>query len=146
MPGKWWVFDTNVYVTALREGMDGEAFGRLIEASPRTYLAAVVSAELYAGVRDEAGRRAVLGLKSRFARVGRIVVPSADSWNEAGQVLGTVARREPKLRSKVRTLWNDLLIALCARQIGATLVTNNVSDFALLSRYVRFDLDTPGLC
>lgn len=36
-------------------------------------------------------------------------------------------------------LWNDALIALSARQIGATVVTRNVRDFALLRRYARFE-------
>jgi predicted nucleic acid-binding protein len=44
------------------------------------------------------------------------------------------------MRSKIPTLWNDLLIALCARQVGATLVTHDAQDFELLRPYVRFDL------
>ena len=44
--------------------------------------------------------------------------------------------------------WNDLLIALCARQVGATLVTQDAQDVELLRRYVRFAstswLDRPG--
>jgi predicted nucleic acid-binding protein len=50
-------------------------------------------------------------------------------------------RREPHVRSKVALLWNDALIVLSARQIGATLVTTNLRDFELLRRHVRFDLE-----
>jgi predicted nucleic acid-binding protein len=32
-------------------------------------------------------------------------------------------------------LWDDALIALSARQVGATVVTDNVDDFALLGEY-----------
>jgi predicted nucleic acid-binding protein len=39
------VFDTNVYVTALREGVNGAAFARIRERAPRTFLASVVAAE-----------------------------------------------------------------------------------------------------
>ena len=46
---------------------------------------------------------------------------------------------EPEFRTKVQGLWNDALIALSARQIGATLVTENLQDFGLLRRYVRFE-------
>jgi len=49
-------------------------------------------------------------------------------------------KREPRLRSKIPTLWNDLLIALSARQIGAMVVSHNAQDFELLRRYLRFDL------
>src|SRR5437867_3636514 len=103
-----YVFDTNVYVKALREG-EGATLTQLMEVAPRTYLPVVVSAELHAGARDEAGRRAVVALARRFERVRRLVVPTAASWNEAGHILATIARREPEHRSKIKTLWNDTL-------------------------------------
>ena len=138
---RWMVFDTNVYVTALREGLGGASFGRLLEAAPRTFLASVVSAELRAGALDEAGRRVVVELVERVERLGRGVVPTAGSWNDAGDLLAKIARREPRYGTKVRGLWNDALIALSARQIGAALVTENLRDFALLRRYARFELE-----
>lgn len=142
MPGaRWMVFDTNIYVAALREGVSGSWFGRLEEALPRTYLASVVSGELRAGSLDEIGRRAILLLVDRFERLGRVVTPAAAAWNDAGDTLARIARDEPALRTKVRGLWNDALIALSARQIGATLVTANLRDFGLLRRYMRFDLE-----
>src|ERR1700756_974799 len=112
---RWVVFDTNVYVAALREGLRGLSFGRLDEAIPRTFLAAVVSAELRAGALDETGRTLVRNLVSRFERLGRVVVPTYGSWNEAGDILAKIVRREPAFRTKARGLWNDALIALSAR-------------------------------
>ena len=52
-----------------------------------------------------------------------------------------IRRREPSLRAKVASLRNDALIALSARQIGASVVTGNVKDFELLHRFVPFDLE-----
>jgi predicted nucleic acid-binding protein len=46
------------------------------------------------------------------------------------------------VRTKLPGLWNDALIALSARQIGATVVTENLRHFALLRRYARFELGT----
>ena len=144
--GRWMVFDTNVYVAALREGVGGASFGRLEESAPRAVLASVVSAELRAGALDEAGRKVVIDLARRFERLGRVVVPTARSWHDAGDILARIARREPAFRTKIRQLWNDALIALSARQIGATVVTENVRDFGLLRRYVRFELEAaPGV-
>lgn len=37
-------------------------------------------------------------------------------------------------------LLNDILIALCARRIGAILVTYNKDDFQLIRRYKDFSL------
>ena len=139
--GRWVVFDTNVYVAALREGVNGPAFARMRDRAPRTFLASVVSAELRAGAMDQTGRLAVLELVDRFDRLGRVVTPDARSWNLAGDVLADIRRREPGLRGKIASLWNDALIALSARQIGASIVTDNVRDFELLRRSVRFDLE-----
>ena len=139
--GKWVLFDTNVYVAALREGVRGAAFARIRESAPRTFLASVVSAELRAGAMDQTGRSVVLELTDRFDRLGRVVTPEARSWSLAGDVLGDIRRREPGLRDKIARLWNDALIALSARQIGAAVVTGNVEDFELLRRFVRFDLE-----
>ena len=83
-------------------------------------------------------------LVDQFDRLGRVVTPDARSWNLAGDVLGDIRRREPGLRAKIASLWNDALIALSARQIGASVVTDNVRDFELLRRSVRFDLEPFG--
>ena len=139
-PAKWLVFDTSVYITAIQGGLFSPAFRTLQENLPRTYLASVVCAELLAGATNQAARRAVLELVRRAHRVRRVVTPGASDWEHAGEHLGEIRRREPHLRSKIRTLWNDLLIALCARQVGAMVVTHNARDFELLRRYLRFNL------
>jgi len=94
------VFDTNIYVAALREGLGGPSFDRLEEAAPRTFLASVVSAALRAGAVDDVGRRTIIELVKRFERLGRVVVPTAGSWNDAGDVLAKIARRQPGFRTK----------------------------------------------
>ena len=104
--GKWVLFDTNVYVAALREGIRGAAFARIRESAPRTFLASVVSAELRAGAVDQTGRSVVLELTDRFDRLGRVVTPEARSWSLAGDVLGDIRRREPGLRDKIASLWD----------------------------------------
>jgi predicted nucleic acid-binding protein len=137
---RWLVFDTTVYIAAIRGGVFSPAFRLLEEKLPRTHLAAVVSAELLAGATDEAARRAVHHFVRRAHQVRRVLTPGANTWERAGSYLGTIRRSEPHLRSKIPTLWNDLLIALCARQVGATVVTHNAQDFELLRRYVPFQL------
>jgi tRNA(fMet)-specific endonuclease VapC len=140
-PGKVLV-DTSVYVKAIRQGREGSTGMQLIAWFPRTYLASVVSAELRAGVRSARARRAVLSFTDGFGRVGRMVAPTAQSWNQAGDVLARIAWTRPDLTDTVLHLWNDTLIALSARQVGATVVTDNVDDFALLREYVDFGFET----
>lgn len=139
--GRWLVFDTSVYITAIRAGVDSPAFAALADGLPRTYLASVVSAELRAGATTEAARRTVHEFTRWADRVGRVLTPTAGTWERAGDLLGRLRRREPHSRSRVPLLWNDALIALSARQIGATLVTSNLRDFELLRRHLRFELE-----
>jgi predicted nucleic acid-binding protein len=137
---RWLVFDTNVYIAAIQGGVFSLAFRTLEEKLPRTYLTSVVAGELLAGATTQGARRAVQQFIRRAHQVGRVATPTASAWERAGGLLGEIRRQEPHLRSKISTLWNDLLIALCARQIGATIVTHDVQDFQLLRRHVRFDL------
>ncbi len=134
------VFDTSVYIAAIRGGLFSPAFRTLQETLPRSYLASVVSAELLAGATSQVARRVVLDFIRRAHRVRRVVTPDASAWERAGEVLADIRRKEPQLRSMIPTLWNDLLIALSARQAGATIVTHNARDFELLRRHVHFDL------
>ncbi len=127
------VFDTSVYIAAIRGGLFGPEFRTLQETLPRSYLASVVSAELLAGATSQAARRAVLDFLRRAHRVRRVVTPDASAWERAGGILGEIRRKEPNLRSKITSLWNDLLIA-------PTVVTHNARDFELLRRYLRFNL------
>ena len=138
MPAGKVLVDTSVYVNAIRQGREGPTGVQLIEWFPRTYLASVVSAELRAGVRSAKGATAVLRFTDGFGRVGRVVAPTTQSWNLAGDIVARIARTRPDLSNAVVHLWNDTLIALSARQVGATLVTDNVADFALLREYVTF--------
>lgn len=139
--GRCLIFDTSVYIAALRGGLESAAAGALRATIPRTYLASVVAAELHAGATTEQGRRAVLTITQPPARAGRVVTPGATSWLAAGDLLSDLRRREPGLRSRLSRLWNHALIALSARQIGATVVTSDTRDFTLLRRYLRFGLE-----
>jgi predicted nucleic acid-binding protein len=134
------VFDTSIYIAAIRGGLFSPTFRTLQDVLPRTFLASVVSAELLAGATTQAARRAVLDLTRWAHRVRRVVAPDAGAWERAGAILSEIRQEEPHLRSKIPTLWNDLLIALCARQVGAVVVTQNARDFELLRRYLRFGL------
>ena len=134
------LFDTSVYITAIRGGIFSPAFRTLQDKLPRTYLSSVVAAELLAGATNQAARRAVTYFIRRAHKVARVVTPDAGSWERAGEHLGEIRRKEPHLRSKIPTLWNDLLIVLSGRQVGAMVVTQDARDFGMLHRYLRFDL------
>jgi len=134
------VFDTSVYVAAMRAGPESEPARLLRSRLPRTHLAAVVAAELQAGVVHAEARRAVAALMRAARRVGRLVTPTFRSWLRVGEVMAVIRRREPRHASKLPRLWNDVLIAVSATQIGATVVSANRGDFELARRYLSFAL------
>jgi len=134
------LFDTNVYIAAIRAGLFSPDFRLLQENLPGTHLASVVAAELLAGATTPGARRAVVSFIRRAHAVRRVVTPDAGTWERAGAILGQIRQSEPHLRSKAATLWNDLLIALSARQIGAMVVTHNARDFSLIRRHLRFEV------
>jgi predicted nucleic acid-binding protein len=119
------VFDTSVYIADVRGGLFSPAFRMLQENVPRTHLASVVSAELLAGATGPAARRAVLDFIRRAHKVRRVITPDAGTWENAGELLSEIRQGEPHLKSRLSTLWNDLLIVLSARRIGAKVVTHN---------------------
>jgi predicted nucleic acid-binding protein len=137
---RWVLFDTSVYIAAIHGGIESPAFLLLNRELPKTYLASVVSAELRAGATSVTARRAVEQFTSRAHKVGRVVAPGAGTFDRAGDLLGRIRQKEPRLRSKIPRFWNDLLIALSARELGAVLVTCDARDFELLRHYVRFEL------
>jgi len=139
----WLVFDTSVYVTILRDREFAGAFReRYRRDVPRTHICSVVIQELLAGARTSQHRRFAAALYEPFERVGRVVTPTHRVWKDAGAVLAGLWTRLPAARSRVaRGLGNDVLIALTARSIGATVITRNGRDFRLVQQVRPFELE-----
>jgi predicted nucleic acid-binding protein len=67
--------------------------------------------------------------------------PSSEVFERAGAVLRKLKFAGRNVRDA--SLWGDVLIALTARSIGATVVTSNVADFAAIQRFETFSFATP---
>jgi len=133
---EWLVFDTSVYIDALREGALSLVGAGMARHVRRTYLVSVVAAELLAGVRTRAHREAIHRLTGPFTALERTLTPTAADWLAAGDGLAALVQAEPGLRDQARQLWNDALILLAARQVAAAVVTANVEDFRLLQPHL----------
>ncbi len=59
---------------------------------------------------------------------------------QAAEILSAVRKRQHYDANKLRALVFDVLIALSARSIGATVITCNESDFQAIRRHVSFHL------
>lgn len=131
------VIDTNVYVDWLNEGQH-EAI--LFQREAVKYLSAVVLMELSAGAFSARDRRLVREVTSVFAKVGRILVPTATIYGEAGEVLRRLQQSRGYTMASAYGLVNDVLIALSARSIGATVVTQNERDFTAIQTIRPFKM------
>lgn len=135
------IFDTNVYIKAIQDGPEGDTYQLLFSALSRTYLSAVVVQELYAGTLDAFGEQLVGKFVHQTEKTGRIVIPTYRDWKESGGILAKINRQEPAQRTRIPRLVNDVLLAMSAVQIGATLLTFNREDFRLIARYKQFSLE-----
>jgi predicted nucleic acid-binding protein len=132
------LIDTCVYIDWLNQGRHDEV---MLGTGIVRYLSAVVAVELRAGAQHRGARDAISALIRAYRSAGRLAVPSSEVFDRAGGVL-----RELKLAGReVRqaSLCNDVLIALTARSIGASVATVNLDDFAAIRRIKRFDLMPP---
>lgn len=131
------VVDTNLYIDWLNVGRHE---GVLFQRDAVKYLSAVVMLELYAGAFSPRDRRVVRGVVSAFDRVDRILVPSGAVYEDAGHVLRALQASRGFRVAGSPSLVNDVLIALSARSIGATVMTSNARDFAAIREIRPFKL------
>jgi predicted nucleic acid-binding protein len=132
-PAKLAILDTSVYIENFRT--DRFAF-RLLQAPYVIRCSAVVLHELCRGARPGLERRFVMDLMNRC----RIITPTETHWIHAGELLNVMRRRQHYEGSKLRELAFDVLIALTARSIGATVITCNETDFQAIRRHLSFNL------
>jgi predicted nucleic acid-binding protein len=131
------LFDTSIYITALRMG-DGAALGlRRIAGGAAIWLSSVVLEELYAGV-SARNRHVVERLERDFNRAGRILVPNLTDWTQTGKVLALLAAKYDYEQIGRGRLTNDALIAMSAGRLGITVTTANARDFEKLAEFRPF--------
>jgi predicted nucleic acid-binding protein len=129
------ILDTNVYINWFNHGLHealvvGPGFVR--------YLSSVVQMELQAGAATRRARQRLDQFIRAHAIAGRVVAPSPRQFDEAGLALRALRLAGHEIRRA--SLVNDLLIALTARQIGATVYTSDVEDFEAIRRVRDFSL------
>lgn len=137
------ILDSNIYI----EGFNNSAFASGFRSFhqthlPRMILSAVVLSELFVGANSRSRERVLRRpLIEPFRSRRRIFVPTLQTWESASagdRRLRSLGSFDSSLAQ--RGFFNDLLIAASAREIGATVITKNFTDFALIARVldVRF--------
>ena len=130
------LFDSSIYITALRQGDHAVALRRFTTDTP-LWLSAVVLEELYAGTADR-DRQVVERLERDFDRAKRILVPNLSDWAQAGKVLARLAAKYHYEKTGQGRLTNDALIAMSAGRLGIRVITANERDFSRLAEFRTF--------
>ena len=131
------IFDSNV----LTDWINDRLFEELIFGNGTAkYLSSVVLMELMTGASDAEDRKLIRKIHHAHKKTGRIVIPTESNYADAGDILFQLQRNKGYDLKKAFSLANDVLIALSARSIGATLFTRNGRDFQNIKEIKAFDL------
>src|SRR5260370_7778293 len=84
------LFDSSIYITALRTGDEAALSLRRLAVDSQIWLSAVVLEELYAGITPR-GRHVLERFERDFEKARRILVPNLNDWTQTAKVLAPFA-------------------------------------------------------
>jgi predicted nucleic acid-binding protein len=90
--------------------------------------------ELYAGAHLKKDRDGVDRIYTIFEKTRRILVPERSLFPKAGRILEELRTKHGYELKKAVSLSHDVLIALSALSIGATILTENRRDFLAIQQ------------
>jgi len=122
------MLDTNIYIANFRSGV----YQKLLDA-PSDYLSTIVLSELYIGATQSQKREIRSSIEKRYAKKNRIVLPTRSDYNALSDIL---QRLKGQLDIKQRGIVFDVMIALTARRVKATLITEDV-HFEIIKAVMR---------
>jgi predicted nucleic acid-binding protein len=128
------VFDSSILVAYLRRGLYQKEIDGVHDLVRNS---SVVLAELWRGAKEPAER----AFLERMEKNLPVLTPTEKNWADSGRLLARVNKDTGFPAEKLRDLHFDVLIALIARSYGARLITANRTDFELIRRYQKFDLE-----
>jgi predicted nucleic acid-binding protein len=133
------ILDTSVYIPFINKGISHPVV-EMQAGKPTLYMSAVVMEELYAGALDAVSIKLLDKLYEVYEKLGRLVAPSTADWQKAGKIVSKLGKKYGFEQRYLTRMQNDTLIALCARQIGAYLVTQNTTDFLRIKEFLDYKL------
>ncbi|MEW6675236.1 MAG: type II toxin-antitoxin system VapC family toxin [Nitrospirota bacterium] len=134
MVGKIIVFDTSVFIDHLRTNKFEDHFQNLHGIIRNS---AVVLSELLRG----ATKQSEIDFVETLSKDYPIFTPTEKNWMESGEILSKIYRDKGFSPEKLRDLHFDVLIALTARNYGATVITSDRTDFELIRSYKHFNFE-----
>jgi predicted nucleic acid-binding protein len=131
------ILDTNLYIDWFNTGAHAPL---LFQPDAVKMMSTVVMMELLAGAHAVRDRTRLHDLFRTFRKLDRLLVPSTEVYEEAGGVLRQLQVVHGYRLRHAHSLANDVLIALSARAVGGTVVTQNQRDFLAIRSIRPFKL------
>jgi predicted nucleic acid-binding protein len=119
------LFDTSVYIGVIRREIEWEVIAAPTRVG-RVRLSSVVGFELLVGARSADDARDLKGMIQQFEQAGWTLTPRLQDWTLAGEMIARYSRIHGRLHA--RDHLPDILLVLCAAQVGGEIVTTNVRD------------------
>ena len=133
------VIDTNIYI----EIFNSDLYTYLRDPFQYVvFLAYPVLHELWMGARGNREVKHLTDFQNRFVKLKRLIVPTVASMVLVGHTCRKL-RRSGKLDPVHPKHYNDITIAALARQVGATVLTNNLKDFRFIQKCIDFQFEKP---
>lgn len=128
------LIDTNVFVDYLRQELHADwVFGRV--GNTIRFLSSIVLMELRLGADTPKRKRMVDKIMSAFPSE-RLIAPSPQLFDKAGCLFRTLYGDGSGFTDRLGPV-NDLLIALTAKQMGATVITSNLGEFSRIKEHLQ---------
>ena len=128
------IFDTSIFIDHLRTNKHADHFQNL---SGLIRNSSVVLSELARGATNESE----LDFVSTLTKNHPILTPTERNWLESGSILHRINEDKGFSPEKLRDLHFDVLIALTARNYGATVINSYRVDFERIGHDKEFHLE-----
>lgn len=128
------MYDTCLYVDLLRAGLHMDLFS---SRNQLRYMSAIVMLELRAGTANKSSVRTVDRLLTPYIKANRIILPQQNHY----YLTGACATKLSAKGHNAKALLNDILIAICAKSVGATLFTSNKRDYEVIRKEFSFPVE-----
>jgi len=136
------LLDTNIYIDYYRTDKFAAYFEKTSENT--VYVSAIVVMELLSGAFTKSAIAPIDNLWNLARMSKKLIVPLWSDYVEAGKLLAKLQSQKGYEIKKTLGLTNDVLIALSARRIGSTVITQNRKDFEAIQSVKDFKLKIVG--
>lgn len=134
------IIDTNIYIDIFNSDLHENLHNPFQHI---VFLAHPVLHELWMGAKGKREIKYLIAFGNEFIKLKRLIIPTVTTLILIGQACHQL-RSSGKLDPVHPKHYNDISIAVLARQIGATLITKNTQDFKLLQNTIDFDFAKPA--